>query len=31
MKEKAISIIIPLKSPNENLQECLEHCLDLDY
>ncbi len=26
-----VSIIIPVKESNENLQECLEHCLELDY
>lgn len=26
-----VSIIIPVKKSNENLKECLEHCLELDY
>ncbi len=31
MREKAVSIVVPLKAPNKNLEECLEHCLRLDY
>ncbi|VVB66832.1 Dolichyl N-acetyl-alpha-D-glucosaminyl phosphate 3-beta-D-2,3-diacetamido-2,3-dideoxy-beta-D-glucuronosyltransferase [uncultured archaeon] len=31
MREKAVSIVVPLKAPNKNLEECLEHCLMLDY
>jgi len=31
MREKAVSIVVPLKAPNKNLEECLEHCLKLDY
>ncbi|RQW79083.1 MAG: glycosyltransferase [Methanothrix sp.] len=31
MKERAVSIVVPLKAPNKNLEECLEHCLKLDY
>jgi GT2 family glycosyltransferase len=26
-----VSIIIPVKESNENLKECIEHCLGLDY
>jgi cellulose synthase/poly-beta-1,6-N-acetylglucosamine synthase-like glycosyltransferase len=31
MKERSVSIVIPLKTPNKNLDECLKHCLELDY
>jgi GT2 family glycosyltransferase len=31
MNEIPISIVVPLKAPNKNLKECIEHCLDLDY
>jgi len=31
MKERSVSIVIPLKAPNRNLDECLKHCLELDY
>lgn len=31
MRELTVSIVIPLKAPNRNLEECLEHCLKLDY
>lgn len=30
-EEKSISIVVPLKSPNKNLEECIQHCLRLDY
>lgn len=29
--ETFVSIIIPLKFPNDYLKECIEHCLNLDY
>ncbi len=29
--ETFVSIIIPLKFPNDYLNECIEHCLNLDY
>lgn len=29
--EISVSIIVPLKAPNDYLKECLEHCLDLNY
>lgn len=31
MKDAKISIIIPVKAPNKNLEECLHYCLQLDY
>ena len=31
MREVPVSIVIPLKAPNKNLDECLKHCLELDY
>jgi len=31
MKERPVSIVIPLKAPNKNLDECLKHCLEQDY
>lgn len=29
--EILVSIIIPLRAPNEYLKECIRHCLNLDY
>jgi len=31
MDSPKVSIIIPLKNPNKHLEECIEHCLQLDY
>jgi cellulose synthase/poly-beta-1,6-N-acetylglucosamine synthase-like glycosyltransferase len=31
MRDVPVSIVIPLKAPNKNLDECLKHCLELDY
>ncbi len=31
MDKPKVSIVIPAKSFNKNLKECLKHCLDLDY
>lgn len=31
MKYPKISIVIPVKVPNKNLEECIHHCLELDY
>lgn len=31
MNYPKVSIVIPLKKFNENLKECIEHCLKLDY
>lgn len=31
MKYPKISIVIPVKVPNKNLEECVHHCLQLDY
>ncbi len=31
MDKPKVSIVIPAKSFNENLKECLKYCLDLDY